>query len=550
MDTSPALVLPRARRWRVRAALAGALLLAATAQAQADPPGRVGRVAEVAGEVRTVDPDGAWVALPRNQPLSTGDRVITDKDGRATLQIGSSTVRVGPYSDVAILQLDDQKIRVRFDHGQMALRVRSADILGELSVDTDEGAWVPHHAGYFRFDRAPRQALAAQAWSGDLLLEAADSSLPVAAGQRAEVWREGPRQATHYRLVPVPVDAFSDWALVQDRLDDRDAAAAAASAATPEEMTGATDLARYGKWSASDDYGPVWTPATLAPDWQPYQDGAWIWMSPWGWTWVDNAPWGFAPFHYGRWVTIRGRWCWTPGRRGATRPVYAPALVGWFGGAGFAVGGAPAIGWVALGPDEAFYPGYAASPHYWDAINAPTGDRRRTPEPVKGRARFVPDGPVAYVNRGVPGAVAIVAADSLAPHAPVRTMPGMQRADRRRVLSDPVAAHASALPPPGPPAGHSALAGDAPVLKVPLSDAAAPAAAAGARPGVVAAEPAGRRMLVPPQAAPRPVVPIAPIAPIAPRAATPAQPAAAPATIASAPQRRIQPVDRGAAAVR
>jgi hypothetical protein len=25
-------------------------------------------------------------------------------------------------------------------------------------------------------------------------------------------------------------------------------------------------------------------------------------MSPWGWTWVDNAPWGFAPFHYGRWV--------------------------------------------------------------------------------------------------------------------------------------------------------------------------------------------------------------------------------------------------------
>src|SRR4051812_35840119 len=93
---------PARRLWRgmVAAAVVLCACLAAPARADEDPPGRVGRVAEVAGQVRTVDPDGAWVALPRNQPLSTGDRVVTDKDGRATLQIGSSTVRVGPSTDL------------------------------------------------------------------------------------------------------------------------------------------------------------------------------------------------------------------------------------------------------------------------------------------------------------------------------------------------------------------------------------------------------------------------------------------------------------------
>ncbi len=52
---------------------------------------------------------------------------------------------------------------------------------------------------------------------------------------------------------------------------------------------------------------------------------------PWGWTWVDDAPWGFAPYHYGRWASFGGRWGWIPGPYGVT-PVYAPALVAWIGG--------------------------------------------------------------------------------------------------------------------------------------------------------------------------------------------------------------------------
>ena len=70
----------------------------------------------------------------------------------------------------------------------------------------------------------------------------------MAAPQRAEVWRTGAQQATHYRMVPAVKDAFGDAVLAADKADDKQAAANAA-AQVPPEMTGAADLARFGAWS-------------------------------------------------------------------------------------------------------------------------------------------------------------------------------------------------------------------------------------------------------------------------------------------------------------
>jgi hypothetical protein len=81
------------------------------------------------------------------------------------------------------------------------------------------------------------------------------------------------------------------------------------------EMTGYEDLDSYGTWQPAAEYGNVWFPRQIATDWVPYRDGRWVWVEPWGWTWVDNAPWGFAPFHYGRWVQVNNRWGWWPGER-------------------------------------------------------------------------------------------------------------------------------------------------------------------------------------------------------------------------------------------
>ncbi len=464
----------QSRPWRrlALAAVFAATALAGTgarAQATEDPPGRVGRVADVAGNVRTLDSEGSWVDVVRNEPFTTGDRITTDKSGRATLQVGSTVIRVGADSDVTLTQLDDQHMRLKFDHGQIEVRVRSDDIPGELFVDTDEGAWVPHHPGQYRFDRAATgQLLAAQALSGDMLLEAPDSSLPLAAPQRAQVWREGARQVTHYKLAPAAKDAFGDAVLAADKQDDAQAAANGKAQVSPE-MTGAADLARYGTWSMAANGTHLWTPARLPAGWQPFQQGAWWWSVRWGWTWVDDQPWGFAPSHYGRWLQVKGRWAWTPGQWGTTRPVYAPAVVGWFGGPALAVDGAPATGWVALAPDELLFPGYAVSPKYWNALNdASVGPAGRRAVAIAGHARLVPTGALAYANREVAGAASVVSASSLLPQVPVSQMPGVRGAALRKPAFVEALGKATLQGPPPQPAGRGALAPGASVVPVPI----------------------------------------------------------------------------------
>jgi hypothetical protein len=167
-------------------------------------------------------------------------------------------------------------------------------------------------------------------------------------------------------------DAFARWNSERDRADDRSVATRYVS----PEMTGVEDLDRHGRWEQHAEYGSLWIPRTVAPGWVPYSTGRWAWVQPWGWTWVDDAPWGFAPFHYGRWVNVRNTWCWAPGSY-VRRPVYAPALVAWVGGPRLSVSvnighgprRGPAVGWLPLAPREVYVPGYRVSPRYVRNVN-------------------------------------------------------------------------------------------------------------------------------------------------------------------------------------
>ncbi len=119
--------------------------------------------------------------------------------------------------------------------------------------------------------------------------------------------------------------AFETWAYEREARAEQSVAANYVPAGT----VGYQDLDSYGTWSNDPEYGNVWQPSTsyVFTDWAPYRYGRWIWVTPWGWTWVDDAPWGYAPFHYGRWTYLRQRWCWIPGPR-HVHATYAPALVG------------------------------------------------------------------------------------------------------------------------------------------------------------------------------------------------------------------------------
>jgi hypothetical protein len=85
----------------------------------------------------------------------------------------------------------------------------------------------------------------------------------------------------------------------------------------------------YGSWVDDPTYGTVWVPSpgAVGPDFTPYETaGHWAYDDS-NYVWVSDYSWGWAPFHYGRWVYSRPvGWGWIPGR------TYAGAWVSWRSG--------------------------------------------------------------------------------------------------------------------------------------------------------------------------------------------------------------------------
>jgi len=181
------------------------------------------------------------------------------------------------------------------------------------------------------------------------------------------------------------------------------------------QMVGYADLESQGSWQSYPEYGAVWFPGTVVNDWAPYRYGRWVWLSAYGWTWVDDAPWGYAPFHYGRWAYIGGRWGWCPGAFVA-RPVWAPALVAWYGGSGWSYStsyGGPVFGWVPLGWRDAYVP-------WWGRCSNRCYARYNRPYAVDVTVRTRQPG-ATYANARVPGAVTAMPASALRETRPVQT---------------------------------------------------------------------------------------------------------------------------------
>ncbi|WP_428826277.1 DUF6600 domain-containing protein [Azonexus sp. IMCC34842] len=348
--------------------LAGAaltlVLALSSGAALADPPARVGRLAYLENGVDLAvsrDDQGAPATL--NWPISSGAILDTDRRGRAEVWVASSAFRLAGNSRVEFVLVDDRQVTLDVTEGSLAVSILDRDQVNDVTVHTPDGSIRFVTPGRYRIDVLDDHSeLSVQA--GQANIDYRGRLTPVAAGQRASLAGAG-----QVRLeADLDPDAFDNW--VAERENATMARVARRHVAS--QMTGYQDLDAYGDWQPAAEYGSVWYPRSVAADWAPYRFGRWAWVAPWGWTWIDQSPWGFAPFHYGRWVIIGGRWGWVPGSHVA-RPVYAPALVGWIGNPGwnvsFSFGSAPAVGWFPLAPREVYVPAYRYSPTYIRQIN-------------------------------------------------------------------------------------------------------------------------------------------------------------------------------------
>jgi hypothetical protein len=260
-------------------------------------PARVGRVSLAETGTSLQPAGGDWVEVAVNEPVAEGMSIRSGNQGRAEIRLSGVTVALAPGTTLNILRLDDRKVQLGLKAGHVDLSVAPRDST-KLEVDAAKGPILLGEPGRFGID--------------------VDNGL---IGKLA--------------------------ALDGDALPDQ----------VPATMPGAAALTGAGDWQRSK-IGWVWYPKDLPANWAPFRDGSWHYLKPWGWTWADAAPWGFAPSHYGRWERIGDRWGWVPGDSDSTNH-FEPASVAFLGtpaiGLSYAGGSGPAVAWFPLAPGEAYW---------------------------------------------------------------------------------------------------------------------------------------------------------------------------------------------------
>jgi hypothetical protein len=368
-----------------------------------DPSSRVARLSLLDGDVSFRPAGGEeWLPAVLNRPLTSGDDVWTESGARAELHLGTASFRLGPRTQVSLLQVGSDLVQIRIAEGAVAVHVRELEENEQFEFDTPQAAVSLLRTGQYRInvsgDGAATEVIVR---TGSAELLGNGFSTVVRADQLATV----PAASGGYAIAQAPsMDALDRFAQERDRREER----ALARRHVAAGVIGYEDLEEYGLWEVDAMWGPLWMPR-VAVGWAPYRYGHWVWIEPWGWTWIEDARWGFAPFHYGRWIFHRARWCWLPGPF-HRRPVWAPALVVFGGGSGFRyhfqMGIGPGVAWFPLGPREVWLPPYRTSRRYVTNINVTNtvivnvNNISRT-DPARQR----------YVNRDVPDAITAMPRD-------------------------------------------------------------------------------------------------------------------------------------------
>ena len=260
-------------------------------------------------------------------PLTNGDRLWTDRESIAELHIGATAIHMQELTAFGILNLDGKVAQMSLAQGTVYLRLPRMDDGQSYEMDTPSGAIILRRTGDYRFDvSADGTCTLVTVRAGDAEVAGGGHSVIVHSGQTLRLI--GTDQVAVDVIEAQKPDPWEEWCLGRDQLAER--AAEVSDSYVAPEMTGSEDLGQYGDWASDATYGVVWCPRGVGLDWAPYRFGHWAYVAPWGWTWIDDAKWGFAPFHYGRWMMTASGWVWVPGPRGV-RPVYAPALVAFVG---------------------------------------------------------------------------------------------------------------------------------------------------------------------------------------------------------------------------
>lgn len=333
------------------------------------------RLSHVGGNVSFLRYGGEdWVAARINTPLAAGDALYVGTDSELELQAGARAfIRADDDTQLTLVNQEPDFIQFKITSGRVSLDLRTLPAGYAVELDTPNAVFTIDRTGYYRADVDGDVHFITRRGGRAGVIPAGGEAMSILPSE--EIVVQGTTTARVETYVAPELDRWDRWNY--DRTNDL--VDAVSERYLSSGIAGASDLDHYGRWRVVPEYGAVWVPDALPAGWAPYSTGRWIWDPYYQWTWVDDAPWGWAPFHYGRWVYISGYWAWCPGPVMLKRPVYAPALVAFYGvSPGLSVGigiGSSGLAWVALSWGEPLVPwwgraGFVGRP-WWGGWGGP-----------------------------------------------------------------------------------------------------------------------------------------------------------------------------------
>lgn len=300
---------------------------------------KVARLTYVRGnvQIRRAETE-EWERAVTNLPIIEGDEIVSDKDGRFEIQFSIyKYLRGDEQTAIRILTLKDEGIAVSVPQGNINIKLTQFDAAVEFfEVDAPKSTIALQAAGSYRIDAGQigESVVRISVFDeGEARIYSSTSGFTLRARRTARVFTDGQYDG-EWELADSSgyEDSFDRWA--NDRDDDiakkmRDSYY---DRYYDRDITGADELNAYGDWIYTRDYGYIWRPWGSAvssySDWSPYRYGEWRWIPPFGWTWVNDEPWGWATYHYGRWIWYNGFWHWSPyGYDRLGRSWWRPAMV-------------------------------------------------------------------------------------------------------------------------------------------------------------------------------------------------------------------------------
>jgi hypothetical protein len=277
-------------------------------------PARIAQLAYVEGAISYEEAnERATSALPE-RPLEAGDRLSTERDGRAELTLGSATVRLDRDTDLRIVDLDASSVRLELADGAAIFRVDELFEDESFAVTTPNTTIRFQAPGEYRVDVPEDGTTTLTVRAGDAEVETAEGPVRIADGQRARI--EG-NEALTSLIAPQWTDDFDNWVL------DREVQLAENAPPPADESEYAPDgtLDDYGDWQDDPQYGQVWMPSYAYGGYDPFATGYWSYTG-YGYSWVNPMPWG--PYtYYGHWTYLpqynRYGWVAREARRRAER---------------------------------------------------------------------------------------------------------------------------------------------------------------------------------------------------------------------------------------